>query len=234
MEASDTVTPQARPGVVADYEIVRLLGEGVGGRYFLARPPARLGLAEEFVALKVFADRVGEEAYDRGVRELRAFAAVRSPFLVRVFDAVLEDTFVYAMEYYPLGSLAGRVPPGKHRCHLDHHPVADLVDDPGLLGNADEVVGRDHAAGRMLPAQQGLGPGHSARREAELGLQGEHELAALNRVRQRLFGVHAMLVLGGQGIAEQAVLMPAARLRTVHGDVGRAHQFLDRAPVPGP
>ena len=106
MEASDTVTPQARPGGVADYEIVRLLGEGVGGRYFLARPPARLGLAEEFVALKVFADRVGEEAYDRGVRELRAFAAVRSPHLVRVFDAVLEDTFVYAMEYYPLGSLA--------------------------------------------------------------------------------------------------------------------------------
>lgn len=94
------------PAVVADYEIVRLLGEGNHGRFYLARPPARLGLAEEFVALKVFGDRVGEQAYERGVRELRAFAAVRSPYLVRVFDAVLEDSFVYAMEYFPLGSLA--------------------------------------------------------------------------------------------------------------------------------
>ena len=97
-----TVTPSA----VADYEVVRLLGEGNHGRFWLARPPARLGLSEEFVALKVFGDRVGEQAYERGVRELRAFAAVRSPYLVRVFDAVLEDTFVYAMEYFPHGSLA--------------------------------------------------------------------------------------------------------------------------------
>lgn len=103
----------AAPARVADYEIVRLLGEGNHGRFYLARPPARLGLAEEFVALKVFGDRVGEQAYERGVRELRAFAAVRSPYLVRVFDAVLEDRFVYAMEYFPLGSLAApaQVPP---------------------------------------------------------------------------------------------------------------------------
>ncbi|MGQ0575108.1 MAG: protein kinase domain-containing protein [Pseudonocardia sp.] len=99
------------PAAVADYEIVRLLGEGNHGRYYLARPPARLELAEEFVALKVFGDRVGEQAYERGVRELRAFAAVRSPYLVRVFDAVLEDSFVYAMEYFPLGSLAAPARP---------------------------------------------------------------------------------------------------------------------------
>lgn len=91
---------------VADYELVQLLGEGNHGRYFLARPPARLGLDAEFVALKVFGDRVGEDAYRRGVRELRAFAAVRSEYLVPVYDAVLEDTFGYATEYFPLGSLA--------------------------------------------------------------------------------------------------------------------------------
>ncbi len=94
------------PATVADYEVVRLLGEGNHGRFYLARPPARLGLTEEFVALKVFGDRIGEQAYEWGVRELRAFAAVRSDHLVRVFDAVLEDSFAYAMEYYPLGSLA--------------------------------------------------------------------------------------------------------------------------------
>jgi eukaryotic-like serine/threonine-protein kinase len=96
----------AVPAAIADYVILRQLGEGNHGRYYLARPPARLELTEEFVALKVFGDRVGELAYDRGVRELRAFAAVRSPYLVTVYDAVLEDTFAYAMQYFPLGSLA--------------------------------------------------------------------------------------------------------------------------------
>lgn len=121
MDAPVTTAPDA----VADYEVVRLLGEGNHGRYWLARPPARLGLPDEFVALKVFGDRVAEQAYDRGVRELRAFAAVRSEYLVRVFDAVLEDSFVYAMEYFPLGSLAA--------------PAA-------ALGRGDALVALEHAA----------------------------------------------------------------------------------------
>src|SRR3712207_3106766 len=84
---ASTRTP-AVPAAIADYGVVLLLGEGNHGRYFLARPPARLELAAEFVALKVFGDPVGEQGYERGVRELRAFAAVRSPYLVRIFDAV--------------------------------------------------------------------------------------------------------------------------------------------------
>ena len=99
------------PRMIADYEVVRALGEGNHGHYFVAKPPERLGLDVEFVTLKVFGDRVAEQAYERGVRELRAFAAVRSPYLVRVYDAVLEDTFVYATEYFPLGSLAAPARP---------------------------------------------------------------------------------------------------------------------------
>ncbi|WP_219419658.1 hypothetical protein [Pseudonocardia nigra] len=109
------------PAAIADYEVVRLLGEGDHGHTYLARPPARLGLAEEFVALKVLCDRVGEQAYERGVRELRAFAAVRSEYLVRVFDAVLEESFGYAMEYQPLGSLAAPARP------LDRGDVLERV-----------------------------------------------------------------------------------------------------------
>lgn len=107
----DTRGQAAVPAAVADYVVVRQLGEGNHGRYYLARPPARLELADEFVALKVFGDRVGELAYERGVRELRAFAAVRSPYLVTVYDAVLEDTFAYAMQYFPLGSLSAPARP---------------------------------------------------------------------------------------------------------------------------
>src|SRR3954453_16899751 len=96
----------AAPATIADYQVVRVLGEGNNGRFYLARPPARLGLPDEYVAVKVFTGQHSEQAYQRGVRELRAVAKVRSPYLVRVYDAVLQDSFLYAMEYCPLGSLA--------------------------------------------------------------------------------------------------------------------------------
>ncbi len=101
----------ALPATIADYQVVRLIGEGNNGRFYLARPPARLGIPDEFVALKVFGERIAEHAYERGVRELRSFAAVRSPYLVRVYDAVLDDRFAYAMEWLPLGSLAAPARP---------------------------------------------------------------------------------------------------------------------------
>lgn len=94
------------PAALADYRIVRVLAEGNNGRFYLAEAPERLGLKVDQVALKVFHNEVTEDAYRRGVRELRAFAAVKSRRLVKVFDAVLDDHFFYAMEYFPLGSLA--------------------------------------------------------------------------------------------------------------------------------
>lgn len=142
------------PSVVADYEIVRLLGEGNHGRYYLARPPARLGVPDEFVALKVFGDRVGEQAYERGVRELRAFAAVRSPYLVRVFDAVLEDSFVYAMEYFPLGSLAAPARP------LPTGAVLDALEQATRAAHALHEAGLAHGdikPANILLAEEGDG-----------------------------------------------------------------------------
>ena len=97
------VTPTLAPASLADYEVLGLLGEGPHARCYLARPPAGSG---ELVAVKVFTERVGEPAFDRAVQELRAVEAVRSPHVVRVFDAVLGENFAYAMEYFPLGSLA--------------------------------------------------------------------------------------------------------------------------------
>lgn len=142
--ASASTTTRAVPTAIADYEVVRLLGEGNHGRYYLARPPARLGLAEEFVALKVFGDRVGEQAYERGVRELRAFAAVRSDHLVRVFDAVLEDSFVYAMEYFPLGSLAAPSRP------LSRQTVHTALEHAARAAHALHEAGMAH--GDIKPA----------------------------------------------------------------------------------
>ncbi len=69
------------------------------------------------------------------------------------------------------------------------HPVADLGDDAGLLGDRDEAVGQAQAVARVVPAKQRLGAAHLAGDEAHLRLEGEHEIAALDGFGQRLFGL---------------------------------------------
>lgn len=92
---------------IADYRFVRALGEGAHGTFYLAVPPARLGLSAEHVAVKVLAGSTDEDTIRRTTRELRAFASAASPYLVSLYDAgQQEGSFFYAMEYFPLGSLA--------------------------------------------------------------------------------------------------------------------------------
>ncbi len=92
---------------IADYRLVRSLGGGSQGEFFLAEPPARLGLDAEYVAVKVMAGQTQDDAFRRATRELRLFAQVKSPHLVTLYDAGQEGgRFYYAMEYLPLGSLA--------------------------------------------------------------------------------------------------------------------------------
>jgi serine/threonine protein kinase len=169
VKARDTVIPATgdsapTPTAIADYQVVRSLGESNHGSFYLARPPTRLGLADEFVVLKVVGGRVGEQAYERGVRELRMFAAVRSPYLVRVFDAVLEDSFVYAMEYLPLGSLATPVRP------LPHVSVLTALEHAARAAHALHEAGLAHCD--ITPANVLLtdGPAEIGGRLSDLGL----------------------------------------------------------------
>jgi serine/threonine protein kinase len=160
----DTRGQAAVPAAVADYVVVRQLGEGNHGRYYLARPPARLELAEEFVALKVFGDRVGELAYERGVRELRAFAAVRSPYLVTVYDAVLEDTFAYAMQYFPLGSLSAPARP------LARAQVHRALENAARAAHALHEAGMAHSDIKPANVLLTEGPDGIGGRLSDLGL----------------------------------------------------------------
>ena len=92
---------------VADYQFVRALGDGGYGRFYLAVPPSRLPVGGEYVVVKVMPGANDESGVRRAARELRAFAAVPSPHLVRLLDAGREgDTFFYAMEHSDGGSLA--------------------------------------------------------------------------------------------------------------------------------
>ncbi|GAC68653.1 protein kinase domain-containing protein [Gordonia soli] len=93
------------PRQLADFTVLSRLGVGGNGTFYVATPPPRLGLATDRVVVKVFGGLCSDDAYRRGVRELRAFAAVRSPYLAALYDAVLQGQFMYAMEYFPLGSL---------------------------------------------------------------------------------------------------------------------------------
>ena len=97
---------------IADYELIRSLGWGNHGQFFLARKPARLPVDVEYVAVKVFAGRSTADTFRRATRELKAFAAVRSPYIVSLYDAGQHDgVLYYSMEYLERGSLAEPVQP---------------------------------------------------------------------------------------------------------------------------
>lgn len=105
-EGSANADARRVPPAIADYRIVRGLGRGSHGLCYLAIPPERLNLPLEHVALKVFSNPCGEDAFHRGVRELRTYAAVDSPYLVRLYEAALHDLFMYSMDYFGGGSMA--------------------------------------------------------------------------------------------------------------------------------
>ena len=93
------------PSEVGDYEILRPFSEGGHGRFFLAKPPARLALSDE-VVIKVVSGS-SEAGFRRFTRELKLFARVASQHLVTLYDAgQSEDYFFYSMEWCQGGTLA--------------------------------------------------------------------------------------------------------------------------------
>ncbi len=92
---------------IADYRFVRVLGTGNHGVFYLANRPDRLHVDADLVAVKVLSGSNSQDTFRRATRELAAFAAVRSPYLVTLYDAGQQgDDLYYSMEYLPAGSLA--------------------------------------------------------------------------------------------------------------------------------
>ena len=91
---------------IADYKFIRQLGAGSHGAFYLAYPPKRLPVAAEFVAVKVLTGGSSQDVFRWAHRELAAFAAVSSPYLVNLYDAGQQGEEVnYSMEYLPGGSV---------------------------------------------------------------------------------------------------------------------------------
>jgi eukaryotic-like serine/threonine-protein kinase len=124
---------------IADYVFERDLGQGNHGWFYLARRPSRLPVPDEFVAVKVLNASPTTDGYRRAVRELRAFAAISSPYLVRLYDAGQDDGVVYyAMEHHPLGSLAA---PGSS---LGRRERLRAVSHAAVAAHAMHEVGMVH------------------------------------------------------------------------------------------
>ena len=81
-------------------------------------------------------------------------------------------------------------------------PAGHGFDQPGLLCHRDEFIGRHQAVFGMLPADQGLKAGHSARLQVDLGLEMQRQVVGAQRFAQirhqhqaaRAVGVHLGVV----------------------------------------
>jgi serine/threonine protein kinase len=156
---------------IADYELVRPIGRGNYGEFYLARPPARLGLDIEFVAVKVVSGMPSEDAFRRATRELRAFALVRSPYLITLFDAGQDgNSFFYSMEYFPLGSLGNPTEAvstaDRMRAVADAARAADELHEAGVVHRSIKPANvMLHATGAKLSdlgLAEAMSPGQTA------------------------------------------------------------------------
>ena len=109
--------------------------------------------------------------------------------------------------------------------HLQH-PAADRDDQAALLGEWDELVGRDVAARRVRPPQQRLDAVDLVLLQADDRLVVDRELVQ----RDRLLQVRAQLQPLEHALVhrrlEDPVAALAVALRHVHGDIGVAEQLL--------
>jgi serine/threonine protein kinase len=115
---TDSAQAAARKGI-ADYRFIKVLGTGNHGVFYLAPRPERLPVDAELVAVKVLSGASSQDTFRRAVRELAAFAAVSSPYLVTLYDAGQEGyDLYYSMEYLAHGSLAHPAEPLHRRAAL--------------------------------------------------------------------------------------------------------------------
>ena len=138
---------------VADYTIVRKMRQGNHGSMYIATPPARLGIDDRHVALKVLDHHATDDEFRRIANELRLLNSAESPHVAHLLDAGSQDARLFlVMRYYASGSLedaAGRLEPalilqcladaarGAHLlhelgvAHRDIKPANVLIDDRG-------------------------------------------------------------------------------------------------------
>jgi eukaryotic-like serine/threonine-protein kinase len=177
--------PQDRPEVPG-YELGRLLGRGGMGEVYQARR-ARDGQA---VALKLMRPEAGMDAAARAVflREIEVTARLQHPNIVALLEhGLFGDTFFFAMELCPGGSLAQAL--WKHREPLSMEqatPLALAMLQGLAHAHAQGVVHRDLKPENVLLMDAALGTAKAQRgvdawaKVADFGLAKSFEQAGLS------------------------------------------------------
>ncbi|MHC2438586.1 hypothetical protein ACVMB0_005961 [Bradyrhizobium sp. USDA 4451] len=104
------------------------------------------------------------------------------------------------------------------------HPLPDLLDQSGLLGDRYEIRRRDHAAHRMAPAQQRLAAGHFVAAQVDQRLVMQFEAALGQRGPQIGLKRTAQIGLLLHRRIEEAIGPAAGGLGRVHRKVGAFQQ----------
>lgn len=166
------------PTRIADYEVVETLHRPGAETYLLAKPPARLGLLADRVTIKIVDGRHEPERFRRMSEELRHFAAVRSPYLVALYDAGSDDGRLwYSMEHHPMGTLAEPVSPMTPQQRLqavaDAARGAHALHESGIahrdIRPANILLGVSHAVLADLELARFLLPGRTVTSTAPVG-----------------------------------------------------------------
>ena len=124
-----------------------------------------------------------------------------------------------------------RLPGLGARAGLAQHPLAERNDEPGILGDRDEL-GRRHQAGIGLrPANQRLGADDARRGKVHLRLIVQRELAALEGAPQIGLGCQPAAHALGHLRAEELEVGASSLLGVVHRGVGGAYQRLGSVAV---
>ncbi len=131
---------------LGDYELLSVIGAGNHGVFYQAKPPERLAVDDELVAVKVLTQNATEADFERFARELQVFASASTPHLVTLHEAGQQNgRLFYVMKHYEEGPLG----PGTRSQAATIQALADAAKGAHALHEIG-VVHRDIKPGNIL------------------------------------------------------------------------------------
>ncbi len=112
-----------------------------------------------------------------------------------------------------------------------HHPIAEFVDQAGILGERDEFRRRHHAAFGMPPAQQRLATAYLVAAEIDQRLIVDFEAAIDHRLAKILLHGEPGLGTGVHRRLEETVGAASLGLGAVHCEIGALDQLVELGAV---
>lgn len=176
MNTTDLTNPATQPRAIADYDLIRPLGEASHGDLWLAQTPQRLGVPEPHVVVKILRAPGTADDLTTLAEELSRPAGVPSPHLTQLLEAGHhEGRLYYVSRHLPDGSLAVPARPlsrvevlravadaarGAHALHEVGFAHRDIRPGAIVLGPDGAQLGEFGMAQILNPGQTitGLGP----------------------------------------------------------------------------